>query len=154
MIRKLLNETDVINRVISITMLGASLGFFALAQTNANSMLFLFASSKPLTAYLRLILALAMVVISFNRVLINKRFREVAMYAGFFLLALTAYSTLMLGTKGLNDYVKLLDLYIIAEAGVMLSYYSLTSTIELQSTEAKAAAKNAKKAPALVSRSA
>ena len=142
------------NRVIAITMLGAAMGFFALGQSNPNSMLFLFAASNPLTAYLRLFLALAMVIISFNRVLINKQVRTGVMYIGLALLTFTAYSTLMLGTKTMYDYVKLLDLFIIAEAGVMLTYYSLTTTIELQSTEAKAAAKATRKAPALVRQSA
>src|SRR5947209_2497388 len=128
------------NKIISSGMFVACVAFLAFAQTNPGSMLFIFASPNLIVNILRLVLATAMVIVSFERVIISKQIRNTVKYLGFSLTGLGIYSMITLG-YGLYDYVKVLDALVLAETGVMFTFFALTTSIELQSTDAKLATK-------------
>lgn len=134
------------NKIISLIMLAATVAFLALSRSDPNNLLFLFVSPEPVANVARLTLAIGMTLLSFRRIISSRSFRNCVKYAGFSLIIFGFYS--MIGIGGLiNDYIKLLDVFIMAEAGIVLTTIALTTTVELRSTAMKEASKV--KVPAL-----
>lgn len=128
------------NKIISLFFLAVSIVLLALSNSNPNNLLFLFVSNEPVANIARLMLTSGMTLFSFRRVITSKNFRNYVKYTGFGLMIFGFYSMISLGGL-MYDYVKLLDVFILAEAGVIFTTIALTTTVELQSTEMKEAAK-------------
>lgn len=141
------------NKIISSVIFTTSVVFWALANANPDNLLFLFVSASPVANIARVVLGAGMMLLSFRRVLSSKQARSFVQYLGFGLVAFGAYSMLTVG-GAMYDYIKLLDVFIIAEAGIIFTTCALTTTIELRSTAEKEAARSATEAPALQRRAA
>ena len=131
------------NKIISLFFLAVSIVLLALSKSNPDNLLFLFVSNEPVANIARLMLTSGMTLFSFRRVITSRNFRDYVKYTGFGLMIFGFYSMISLGGL-MYDYVKLLDVFILGEAGVIFTTIALTTTIELKSTEMKEAAKENK----------
>jgi hypothetical protein len=136
------------NKIISSVILTTSIVFSILAAANPNNLLFLFASSNDVISISRLILAVGMVLLSFKGLVNNKEMKLAVKYLGLVLILFGGLSMLItpLGSA-IYNYVKLLDVMIIAEAGVIFTSCAIT----LPQVPAKAPARRKKAATATAS---
>ena len=117
----------MVNKVISGVMLTTSIVFLALANSQPDNILFLFLSSNKLIAVSRIVLAAGMVALSFKGLIEKEKTRQSVKYAGLGLILFGILSMLMTGlSSAMYDYVKLIDVMIIAEAGVIFTSCALT----------------------------
>ncbi len=131
------------NKIISLFLLTVSIVFLVLSKSNPDNLLFLFVSNEPVANIARLTLASGITLISFRRIISSKSFRNFVKYLGFSLIIFGLYSMVAIGGL-MYDYVKLIDVFILAEAGIVFTTVALTTTIELQSTDMKEAARSSK----------
>jgi hypothetical protein len=115
------------NKVISSTVLATTIAFLALATTQPDSILFLFLSPDQTVGLLRILLAIGMVFLSFRGFINSSRVRSAAKYSGLVLIAFGISSLMFTGlSSAIYDYAKLLDIMIIAEAGIIFTSSALT----------------------------
>ena len=124
----------MVNKVISSVIFTSSLVFLALANSQPDNLLFLFLSNNKLIAVSRVILAAGMMLLSFKSLLHNKKLRQSVKFSGLSLIGFGVLSMLITSLgSALYDYIKLIDIMIIAEAGVI--YTSCAITHQLVATK-------------------
>lgn len=114
------------NKIISSTILSSSIVFLALASSQPDNLLFLFLSPDQSVGLSRVLLAIGMMTVSFKGFIDSERLRYAAKYFGLALIAF-GMSSLLITSLGsaLYSYVKLLDVMIIAEAGIIFTSCAL-----------------------------
>jgi hypothetical protein len=128
----------MVNKVISTIILATSVVFLALANSQPDNLLFLFVSSNKLIAASRVLLAAGMVLLSFKGLVSSPRFRQGVKYFGLSLIAFGALSMVITNLgSALYDYMKLLDVMMIAEAGVIFTSCAITLPAELSAPKLK-----------------
>lgn len=131
------------NKIISSVILTASIVFFALSSSQPDNLLFLFLSPDQSVGLSRILLAIGMVAVSFKSFLSSERLRSAAKYGGLALMAFGMSTILFTSlSSALYSYIKLLDVMIIAEAGIIYTSCALTLPKQYVSTKMKPA-KNA-----------
>jgi|GEM_PF-5261310 len=126
----------MVNKVISSVIFTSSLVFLALANGQPDNLLFLFLSNNKLIAVSRVVLASGMMLLSFKSLLHNKKLRQGIKFTGLFLIGFGALSMLITSlSSALYNYIKLIDILIIAEAGVIYTSCAITQQL---ATAAKA----------------
>jgi hypothetical protein len=114
------------NKIISSIILVAAFPIMAITPTNSDSLLFIFISNNRFIATARLALALALAAISFGLISFNRIAKKTFLYVGLGLIVggmITGLAS-SLGSF-LYDYLKLLDVLIILEAGIILCSIAL-----------------------------
>jgi hypothetical protein len=117
----------MVNKVISSVILTTSVVFLALANSQPDNLLFLFLSPNELIGISRVVLGVGMVLLSFKGLLSNARIRQAVKYGGLSLMAFGVLCMLITPlSSALYDYLKLLDIMIVAEAGVIFTSCALS----------------------------
>jgi hypothetical protein len=79
---------------------------------------------------LRILLAAAMMLLAFRNVLFNQQVRSAVLYTGICLISFGVMAMLLTElSSALYDYVKLIDLFIITEAGIVFTTAAITSPL-------------------------
>jgi hypothetical protein len=146
----MLRVEQMTNKIISSIILVAAFPIMAITPTNPDSLLFIFISNNKFVATARLALALVLVAISFGLISFNQVTKKTFLYVGLGLIAtgLIAGLASSLGSF-LYDYLKLLDVLIILEAGIILCSIALLPTPKPSRASAAGRKKSAKPRVAL-----
>jgi hypothetical protein len=136
---------NMTNKVISTILLAVSFPVLEATPSHPNSLLFLFMSNNKIVATVRLALALILFAVSFNYLrLTHKVVQRIVLFIG---VALILFGGLCLAQTSLGsmlyNYIKLLDMMVIVEAGVVLASASLiagaTKSPKVASTKTRSA---------------
>ncbi|MDB5160805.1 MAG: hypothetical protein JWO96_185 [Candidatus Saccharibacteria bacterium] len=139
------------NKIISSVILAAAFPIMAITPSNSDSLLFIFISNNKFVATARLALALGMVALSFNLFnFFSTIAKKTFLYSGFgfIIFGLAAGLASSLGSF-FYDYLKVLDVMTILEAGIILCSTALLVKAPKAKTRRSASKKQAKPRVAL-----
>jgi len=135
-----------INRIISTVILAASFSIMAIVPDHPASLLFIFISGNKWVGTIRMIIALVLLALSFNLIRPSESTRKPLLYGGVSLIFFGLISLLATSLGSfLYDYVKIMDVYILLETGIISCSIALTAEpAPSRTVTAKSKAKRAK----------
>lgn len=134
------------NRLISSVILAACFPIMAILPSHPASLLFIFISGNKWVSTARLAVALILVALSFNLIKLPRSARKPLLATGLGLIAFSLVALLATSFGSfLYDYMKILDIMITTEAGIIVCATALALP---QAAAARAASRNRAKARA------
>jgi hypothetical protein len=119
----------MINKLISSVILAACFPILAITPSHQASLLFIFISGNKLVATFRLAVALIMFAVSFRLINFSLLSKNKQLYTGLGLIVFGIFMVVMTSVDYfLYDYMKLLDVFIVLEAGIILCNNALITT--------------------------
>lgn len=109
------------NRIISSVILAACFPIMAILPSHPASLLFIFISGDKWVSTVRLAVALILVALSFNLIKLPRSARKPLLMTGLGLITFSLVALLATSFGSfLYDYMKILDIMITAEAGIIV----------------------------------
>lgn len=120
-------------------MAATAFAVMVVTPSNPGSLLFIFISNNKIIATARLAIALVMVAISFDFIRFGNRARKPLLYAGLAFISLGLVTALVSPVLySLYDYLKIMDLLIAMEFGVLLCNTALKpATVKIHRAKAR-----------------
>jgi hypothetical protein len=129
----------MLNKLTSSVMAATAFAVMVVTPSNPSSMLFIFISNNKFIATARLVVALIMVAISFEFVRFGANARRPLLFSGLAFIAAGFVSVFVSPVLyGLYDYVKIMDILIAMELGVLLCTTALgPAAVKVRKSQAK-----------------
>lgn len=130
------------NRIISSVILAACFPIMAILPSHPASLLFIFVSGNKWVSTIRLALALILLALSFGLIRLPKSARKPLIVTGLGMISFSFVALLATSLGSfLYDYMKILDVMITMEAGIIFCSLAMAMAERPQAVKAKKRAK-------------